>query len=218
MYLILMYMKSRSLLFLYITFCCSVLSAQIPNYKEYINADQLLNQLKQVSAKTTSISADFKEVKYLTVLNEPQISNGVFYYSQEDKMRWEQKQPLEYIFIMNGKSLKIRDDGEEKDLGSSNVIASKINKFTLSLIKGDYQNDKNFDAKCYESNNDYLVELIPKTKSLSKVYRTIKLHFSKDDYRLQQIDFDEPTDDKKVLIFTNQAYNEKLSDQLFTKF
>ena len=211
-------MKHTKLFVSIIALCLNVVAFGQGDYKSVSDPTTLLNKLKSVSNNTSTISADFVEEKHLAVLNLPQTSQGHFYYQKDDKMRWQQNSPSKFIFLMNGESLRIQDEGKEKDLGEGIKIASRINKFMMGLIQGDYQDDKKFMTECFESDSDYMIVLTPQNKTLKKMYSTLKLHFSKKDYRLQKISFFETNGDNKIVTFTNQEYNKTLKNELFTKF
>lgn len=180
------------------------------------NPERILKELKQVADKTNSIQAAYTEEKFISVLSNSQITKGNFYYQKEDKMRWEQTIPYEYIILISGETLRIKDNGKEKNISQSNQVAVKINAFMMSLIQGEYQDNKQLTSKCFESKDKYLIELTPTTKALKKVYSKLNLYFSKTDKRLGVIEFFEEGGDKKIVTFSNQEYNKTLDAKLFT--
>ena len=169
---------------------------------EFVVVDEpesILKQLKQVADKTNSIKAFYTEEKFISVLSNSQIAKGKFYYQKEDKMRWEQTVPYEYIILISGESLRIKDNGKEKQINQSNQVAVKINSFMMTLIQGDYQNNDQLSSRCLQSKDQYLIELTPTTKSLKKIYSKLNLYFSKEDKRLGVIEFFEEGGDKKIV-------------------
>ena len=178
--------------------------------------DKVLNELKRVANKTNTIKADFIEEKYLAAFKKPQVSSGKFYYKADDKMRWEQNTPFEYIILINGNSLRIKENGKEKNIPASGRIALKINDFMLKIIGGNFEN-KDFETFCYESTNRYKLELIPKTKQIRKIYTKFELFFLKKNKRLQQMIFFEANGDKRITTYSNQKYNESISDKIFNQ-
>jgi len=188
-------------------------------YKLVSNPEVVLKKLKVSADKTYGIRADYTEEKFLAAFKNPQVSKGLFYYEKDNKMRWEQTTPYEYIILLNGKSLRIKDNGKEVKIPSSNRVALKVNEFMMKLIEGGYQNNKDLETTCYQSASKYLIELVPVTKPLSKTYAKLELYFSKKTTRLESIIFYETEGDKKVVTFTNQIYNPKsTSPKTFTAF
>ena len=119
----------RSTLFPYTTLFRSNVIAQqnIPLDKP----DVLKNKLKKQAKETTSFIASFTQEKYVSFMKKPQLSDGVFYYQQADKMRWEQQKPSEYILLINGDKVRIKSNGKEENLKGVNKIMSKINSLMI---------------------------------------------------------------------------------------
>lgn len=182
------------------------------------NPKEILSELKSTADKTTTIVADFTEETFLAAFSKPQISTGKFYYKASDKMRWAQKTPFEYIIMINFESLRIKNNGIEQSKVGSKKMAKKVNDFMLKMITGDYQDDKNMKTAVYESSSRYLLEMMPTTKPMNKIYTKFEMYFSKSNNRLESIIFFQPGGDKKVTTFSNQEYNMTIEDSFFTKF
>lgn len=184
-------------------------------FKEIKNPSAVLAKLQEVSKATKTISTDFTETKHIAVLTTPQIATGKMYYKQQDKMKWMQQKPFEYIILINGEQLRIKDNGKEKSFSEGGKIASRINKFMMGLIQGDYQDSRGYTSKFFESGDRYLVELTPTVKSLSKVYDKLELYFDKKEYRLHRIKFFEASGDLRDVEFHDQIYNGKIEESVF---
>ena len=130
-------------------------------------------------------------------------------------MRWMQNSPFEYIIMINGESLRIKNNGtEQKNIGSKNM-AKKINNFMLNMIKGNYHDDPNMKTTIYESASNYLLEMVPTEKPMNKIYTKFEMYFSKTTKRLESIIFFQPGGDKKITTFSNQKYNTKIENSNF---
>lgn len=179
------------------------------------NPATILKKLQEVSGNTNSIESDFTEKKYIAVLNEPQIATGKMFYQKENNMKWQQNTPFEYIILIKENDLQIKDNGKVYDKGG--LMASKVSGFMMGLIKGDYQESKEYKTQFFQSEKQYMVELIPEVKQLSKVYSKMKLYFTKENYRLVQIEFLEAGGDRRVVDFYNQKYNQTIDKSVFEK-
>ena len=114
------------------------------NFIQIENKTEVLKKLKTVSQNTSTITATFTEEKFIAAFKNPQITNGTFYYTDKGQMRWEQKKPYEYIILINGKKLRIKDNGKEKEITQGGRMTAKVNEFMMSLIQGNYQDSKIF--------------------------------------------------------------------------
>ena len=130
-------------------------------------------------------------------------------------MRFQQLSPYPYIILINGESLRISDNGQEKHIPKRGNVAAKVNGFLLSLIQGDFSVTKNGSLTCFESSNTFKLVLVPGEKMLSKVYQEIVLYFDKESVRLEKIFFQETSGDTKTMFFSNQTYNSDILESIF---
>ncbi len=194
----------------------SILTAQ--NLVPLQNPDEFLAKLKESSKNTQTLQADFTEEKFLSYLKEPQKSTGVFYYKKENMLRWEKIKPTPYILIIQGNQVKLKENGKEVDVSSFNQMMGKIKELMISLINGDFHKSKAFVPRYFSDSKFYVVNLIPKSSRLAKVFDHIQLTFYKDNLLLKELTFFEKSGDKSVMRFYNDKVNESLSNTLFTDF
>ena len=205
-------MRKSSLFLFFLTFSVALFAQDL---KPLDDTEGFISRLQEKSANTKSISADFKEEKYLSFLKEPQKSSGIFYYQAQNKMRWEQKVPSEYIILINDDQIRLQENGKEKNVGAAKQMTSKIKDLLLTLIKGDFHENKAFDAAYFQNNANYVVVLDLRNKKLSTVFDKIELRFSKQDLNLDQLTFFEKEGDKSVMIFFNQKINQDIEASRF---
>lgn len=186
--------------------------------KKISNPENIIKRIKEKSAKTNSIKADFTEKKYLSYLKEPHASSGKFYYKKDNKMRWEQILPFSYILLVNEDEVKIKDGEEEKQNALSSKIMEKIKNLMMTIINGDFTNNKSFKATYFESNDKYIVELKPNMARLKKIYDSIILSFDTKSLQLKTLTFVEVSGDKSVMTFINEQFNTEIPESTFTKF
>ncbi len=205
-------MRKSSLFFFLLSFSMTLFAQDL---QPMADAQDFISRLKVKSESTKSISADFKEEKYLSFLKEPQKSSGVFYYQSENKMRWEQQVPSEYIILINDDQIQLQENGKEKNVNAAKRVTSKVKDLLLTLIKGDFHESKSFDAKYFQNSMEFVVVLDPRDKKLSNVFEKIELHFSKKDLNLNQLTFFEKEGDKSIMNFYNQKVNQNIEPHRF---
>jgi len=177
--------------------------------------DALKNKLKKQAKETTSIIASFTQEKQVSFMNKPQLSEGVFYYQQVDKMRWEQQKPSKYILLINSDKVRIKSNGKEENLKGANKIMGKINELMIGMINGEIFDSKSFITKYFTNGNNYIIELVPKNKQIKSYFNKIELSFSKKDTHLNQLTFFEKSGDKSVMKFFNQKFNQSIAPSIF---
>jgi outer membrane lipoprotein-sorting protein len=174
-------------------------------------------KLKQQAKETSSIISDFKQEKHLSFMKTPQTSEGVFYYQQSNKMRWEQNFPFSYVLLINNNNVRIKDNGKEKKIAGANKMMGKINTLMIGMINGDVFDSKEFDVKYFTQDEFYVVELTPKNKRLKSIFNSIELSFSKTTTRLKELTFFESSGDKSVMSFFNEKFNQTIQQSIFLK-
>ena len=177
----------------------------------------LKNKLEKQAKETSSIIADFTQEKFLSFMSEPQLTKGLFYYQQSDKMRWQQNSPFNYVLLINEGTVRIKDSGKEKNVAGANKMMGKINDLMLGLINGEIFDNKAFTSKYFSTKDYYVVELIPKNKRLKSIFNSIELSFSKTTTRLKTLTFFESSGDRSVMKFFNEKFNQKIQESIFLK-
>jgi outer membrane lipoprotein-sorting protein len=188
---------------------------QAQSFRPVANPGKVLAELRKISQATSSIQASFSEEKYLSVLKEPEVSSGVFFYQQKDKMRWEQRVPAKYVILINGDKLRVQEAGKEKNVAQAGRMAAQIKELMIGLVNGDFQQNRAFAQACLESDGQYLIELTPVNRRLKNVYTKISLVFSKSSLRLNELSFFEKGGDKSIMKFHNEKFNMDIKDSLF---
>ncbi len=210
-----MFKNSLSLL---VVFLCLIGSTYAQTKTVSKNPTAILTKLKKTSKETNTISASFKQEKQVSFMNTPQLSEGVFYYAKEDKMRWEEQKPNHYILLINGESIKIKEGDKEKKMGGGAKMLTQTNKLMIGLINGEIFESKDFDSKYFENSTHFIVELFPKNKKLKAVFKSIDLVFNKKTLRLKTLTFNEKSGDTSKMTFFNEKINQTLNNSLFLNF
>lgn len=183
--------------------------------KALTNPEQFKTKLKLQAKETKSIIASFKQEKYVSFMKEPQLSEGIFYYEKANKMRWEQNLPTNYVMLINEETVRIKDNGKEKNIKGANKMMSKINSLMLGLVNGEIIEDNSFTTNYFVSDAYYIVQLIPKQKRLQSIFNTIELSFSKTTTRLKVLTFFENSEDKSVIKFFDEKFNQPIHSSIF---
>src|SRR6188768_3222118 len=101
--------RSVSLLLL-CSFYSWVAVAQPKGYKLVSNVQAFQQSLAKSTAALKTLQSDFVQTKHLSLLAEKISSKGKFYYSKEDKVRIEYTAPFQYLLVMNGGQIMIKDE------------------------------------------------------------------------------------------------------------
>lgn len=204
---------------LMIVFLCCMLNmqAQYPGYKSIGDLGHFQEVFTSTAKSTQSIKSDFTQEKELSLLSEKIISKGKFWFKKENKVRMEYQQPFQYLMIINGSNVYIKDGQKENKISAkSNKLFQQINKITVDCIQGTVLNNPEYKILVFENNQGFLIELSPSAKALREFFKNINIFVSKKDYSVTKLELHEQSGDKTVISYQNKELNTNLPDALFT--
>ncbi|MEJ0101948.1 MAG: outer membrane lipoprotein carrier protein LolA [Bacteroidota bacterium] len=208
-------MRRQVLLMLLLITGCFV-QAQYTGYKLLPDANDFKSKFAAASQKTTTIKSDFVQEKELSMLSEKIVSKGKFWFKKENAVRMEYTQPFQYLMIINGGKIYIKDSQKENKISAkSNKLFEQVNKIMLDCVNGSALSNTDFTARVFESGDTYLAELSPVNKNLKALFKNINLFVSKKDYAVTKIEMHEPSGDNTTINYINREMNVSLSDALF---
>jgi outer membrane lipoprotein-sorting protein len=164
-----------------------------------------------------SISAEFVQEKHLPILARPLVSRGVFYFSKPDSLRWEYRQPIRSILLMQGGTIRRymqSGDGLKEDTG----VGMQAMQFVMAEIthwfQGRFDESRVFAARLEEGKK---IVLLPKEESFAKVIQRIELLLSNQPGVIDSVIIYESSDSFTRLNFENTRLNEVIPDDLFRR-
>lgn len=199
---------------LLITACLS--QAQYTGYKLISDAADFKTKFAAASQKITTIKSDFVQEKELSLLSEKIVSKGKFWFRRENAVRMEYTHPFQYLMIINGSKIYIKDSQKENKISAkSNKLFEQINKVMMDCVNGSALNNADFTTRFFEGTDTYLAELSPVNKNLKSLFKNINLIVSKKDYSVTKIEMHEPSGDNTTINYINREMNVPLPDALF---
>ena len=207
---------NKKIIFLFLIISRS-LFAQIPaTFKPVKDTLAFKHKMESQSKLVNSIESDFTQEKYLSVMSEKIISKGHFCFKKINMLRWEYNDPYKYIIAINKDKMSIKDNGKvtKYDINSNKMFKS-INEMMVNTVQGNLLNNKDYKAKFYENDKQYLLELSPLQKGAKDFLKVIQLYIDKADYAVVKVKMIEPGDDYTSIDFTNRKNNQPIDDEKF---
>jgi outer membrane lipoprotein-sorting protein len=192
------------------------LSAQ--DWKTLSADDSKLTELRSALTNMESIKGDIKQEKGFSFLTEKLVSEGVFLYQNESKLRWEFKEPIEYIILINDNSMRLKEEGEEKKYKGMNQILRQVKEIILGCINGSIMINSNYKTSFFANETDIRILLQPKAKNLKEFIEQIEVEFSTEGSTLQKVTLTDPSGDMTDIRFSNIVVNEKIDAAAFADF
>ncbi|MFN8242437.1 MAG: outer membrane lipoprotein carrier protein LolA [Ferruginibacter sp.] len=190
--------------------------AQYAGYTPIADPAKFKDQFSAASQKTNSIKSDFVQEKNLSMLSEKITSKGKFWFKKTNMVRMEYTSPYQYLMIINKDKVYVKDGQKENKVSAkSNKIFQQINRIMLDCVQGTTLSNPDFKTRVFEGKAGYLVELVPVTKGLKEMFKTITVVVDKKDFSVNTLDMTEVSGDNTLIRFINKELNANLADTLF---
>lgn len=197
-------------------FAFTLAKAQYSGYTAVNDIEQFRAAFTAASQKTNSIKSDFIQDKTLSLLSEKITSRGKFWFRKENKVRMEYTQPFQYLMIINGDNVLVKEGQKENRVSAkSNKLFQQVNRITIDCIQGNVFSNPDFKTKVFQNSQFWLVELSPQAKSLKDFFSTITVTVDRKDYSVSKISMNERSGDNTEIRFINKELNTTIADALF---
>ncbi|MDW7693440.1 outer membrane lipoprotein carrier protein LolA [Flammeovirgaceae bacterium SG7u.111] len=208
-------MNKLTLLLLIFSFSFA-LHAQDETLKPMQNPEVLKTGITKLSKETSSIQADFEQVKHMEILSSALTSKGKIKFKAPDKLRWEYSEPFEYMIVLNQQKMFIKDEEKTNtfDLESSKTF-KEINNIIVNSVQGNILDSERFDISYFESAANYMAKLNSTNSQMKEIINSIEIYFDKADFGVVSIKLIEPTGDYTSLNFHNRKLNKPIDDSSF---
>ena len=193
-----------------------ILQAQDGQFVEMQNPEILKKGLVSLSENTSTIQSKFVQEKHMQLLTRGIVSQGSIVFKKPDKLRWEYVEPFQYLIILDGGKIHVKNDGKTStfDMATSKLFA-EINNLIINTVKGNVLDEVKFDIEYFQSTTQYLVRMYTKDKTMKEFVSHLEINFNKSDFTVGQIKLVEPNEDYTFIKFTNSIYNEPVDDNSF---
>lgn len=190
--------------------------AQYKGFTMVENLTQFKTTFSAESKKIQTIKSNFIQEKNLSVLSEKILSEGKFYFKRSNRVRIEYQKPFQYLLIMNGDQILIREHEKENKMNvKSNKLFQQVNRIVVDCVQGTILDNKDFTVRVFQNESAWLLEMTPAGKALKEFFQTVVVYADKKDYSISTIDMREPSGDNTLIRFTQKELNATVSDDLF---
>jgi outer membrane lipoprotein-sorting protein len=192
--------------------------AQAPKgYTAISNTTSLQASLATTAKKTQTIASDFTQVKHMKMMNDKVNSKGKFYFKKEDKIRIEYTSPFQYLLVMNGGQIMVRDENKTNKINTRNSkTMQSVNRVMMDCMRGTVFGNKDFTVKAFETKSQYLLQLTPANSNMKGLFARIDVYIEKSDNSVSKLVMNENGGDYTDMNFTNKKINTNLADALFS--
>jgi len=192
------------------------LSAQPKGFKSVSNLSQFQQNLAHSTSTLQSLTTDFTQTKHLSLLSDKIVSYGKFYYRKEDKVRIEYTRPFQYLLVMNGGQILVRDEQKSSHINTrTSKIMQSVNRIMIDCMRGSVFSNPDFKVSAYENASVYLLNLVPANETMKKMFSGIEVYLNKTSLDVNKLSMKEPGGDFTDMDFSKSQHNLVLNDALF---
>lgn len=196
--------------------CFSNARSQAPGYKAIRDAETFRKNFAEASQKILSIQSDFVQVKHLAMLKDKVTSKGKFYYKKANKVRIEYASPFKYLMVLNNNQMMVKDEEKTSNYNTrSNKMMQSVNTIMLDCMRGTVYNNKEFQVQVFENGKEFLLQLLPTTSVMKKMFSRIEVYLDKTDFNVVRLNMVEQGGDNSLMTFTQRVMNPSLNETLF---
>ncbi len=191
-------------------------NAQYPGYNMVTDLAKFKTDFAASTQKISAIKSDFVQDKNLAMLSEKITSRGKFWFKKESRVRMEYNHPYQYLMILNKDKVYVKDGQKENKVSAkSNKLFQQINRIMIDCMQGTMLTNNDFKTRVFENKNNALVELVPVSRGLKDLFKSINVIVDKKDFSVTSIEMQELSGDNTIMRFTNKELNASIPDTLF---
>jgi outer membrane lipoprotein carrier protein len=153
----------------------------------------------------------------MKILAKPLISSGVFYFQTPASLRWEYREPLQNILLMDNDRMERyvgTTTGFVKESGANLQAMQVVMEQITQWLNGRFDENPMFSA--YLEPGPKIV-LLPKEKAFTKMIQRIELLFGDRPGIIDAVTIYESDESFTKLVFKNVVLNQPLDGSIFRK-
>jgi outer membrane lipoprotein-sorting protein len=182
--------------------------------------DSLEEVIKRVQAQqktTNTLQADFRQEKTLALLSQPEVSTGHFTYEKPNNVLWSYDAPKRVqMLIANGFLTTYYPQLRKAERIEVKKYQDRIFKYMgTSGALDELAQFFNFQFSNKADSPAYVLDLIPKSKSIARRVQRIKIWIDKKSYLTTKFEYTEGDGDLTRYEFTNIKVNSPVARSSF---
>ena len=211
-----MYKLMRNIAFIIFLLSSINVLAQPTGFKKLDDVNTFKAAVAKNHKSINDITADFKQIKHLSLLADKIQSKGKFYFKKEDKVRIEYTNPYSYLVVMNGTKMLVKDEQKTNKINAGNSkMMQSVNRIMVDCMQGTVLDNPDFKVTAYHNAKQYMLTMVPTTSDMKKLFQQIDVHMNKTSLDVEQLVMKEQGGDYTELEFFNTSHNTSLNEALF---
>lgn len=175
---------------LLLCFSWQPLAAQEIRRASQKQAAQMISLINRTSARIQTIHCNFTQTSDLSFMDEKAVSRGHMDFDAAGSLTWQYTSPYKYTFsIANGKVTTQSGSRKQSIDLKSNRMFGNIAEMMMNSVSGKcLSGGRDFHADMYVRGNEWIAYLKPLRPDMKKMFRTIRIHFSRIRRMVQEVE------------------------------
>ncbi len=182
-----------------------------------VSTRDCLQAVERVQGDTRSLSADFTQVKHVSLLEQPVVSTGQLLVKRPDHVLVRILTPTPLTVRINDGQLDIPGLSERDRQALSMAPMTGLGGNLGAIFSGSMSAlQQNFDVTAAGDEAGVTVRLVPKDASLQQSLRTIEVRFDGPELVLRRVHLDDALGDTLEITLERVQRNVDIPDTVFT--
>ena len=154
----------------------------VPGGKTFSGAerDRWFEEVRERRKGVTGWSAAVVQRKRDPLLKNEEVSRGTVSFRRPASLRWEVESPERRIVVMDGRTVTTyypaRKEAEQRDMQDDFPSRAALGLFESGISASLPELERRFQVDLFRSENQVVLRLIPRSKMLSRVIASIRIH------------------------------------------
>lgn len=180
------------------------------------STEACLQAIATAQQGTRTVSAEFVQVKHVTLLDEPLVSSGHFLFKRPDRILLQIETPLAATVVIKGRDVHIPNlperDRQAMAMAPVATMFTQLGAIFTGAVEG---LQDSFEVTARPDDTGIAVTLRPRRPDWQRMYRSIELRFAGPELSTQQIRLEDALGDHLDITMRNVRRNVELPDTMF---
>ena len=171
--------------------------------------DNLVNSIADACASIKSMKCDFRQVRTVNLMNEPQVSEGRMLYKQPSALKWIYTEPFTYSFTFKDDNISIESEDGHTEIGNdAGRMFKGLAGIVLGCMSGQNLKDKRlFQTTFNEQDGEWIAVLVPQRREVKRVFSEIIMVFDPATSLLKRLTMDDQNGNSTEILISNVSIN-----------
>ena len=173
--------------------------------------DRWFEEVRERQKGVTGLSAAVVQRKRDPLLKDAAVSRGTVSFRKPASLRWEVESPERMVMVMDGRTVTTyfptRKEAERRDIRDDFASRAALGFFESGITASLPELERRFHVDLFRSDDAVILRLIPRSKMLSRVVASIRIHQDPVEGRPRRIVVDGARGDRTETTFSGVTLN-----------